>query len=138
MHISCQTSQKIIRIMNMLVIFYSIQVGFSPTLWHDSRLQFSQPIVIYSLLFDSSRLDQSQQSKLSTYFVLSTDCIDCLQIRRASFMSPIFQWFVESFGAISPNVAKKGDQKVARMVWKVITAKYLKTCFKHFPDKWWQ
>ena len=54
------------------VLFYSGWIFANLVRW--------QPAVIfttscfYSLLFDNSRLDQSQQSELSTYFVSSTDC----------------------------------------------------------------
>ena len=72
--VTYQTCQNFTRIINLQVSFYLVKVGFLPTLQHDSGLYFLQPVVVYSLLFDNSRLDQSQQSELSTYFVLSTDC----------------------------------------------------------------
>ena len=84
---TCVTCQNFTRIMNLQVSFYLVKVGFLSTLKYDSRLKFLQPVVVYSLLFDNRRLDQSQQSELSTFFLLSTDCI---------FHRSIFTWAVRS------------------------------------------
>ena len=37
--VTCQTSQSFIRIMNMLVTFYSNKVGFFPTLYDESLMK---------------------------------------------------------------------------------------------------
>ena len=41
-----------------------------------------------------------------------------------------FNDLLSLFGALSPNVAKKSNKKVAKMAWEVITPKYPKKCFK--------
>ena len=48
-------------------------------------------VVAYSLLFNNSRLDQSQQSELSTYFVLSTDCKAGVVSRSTRLKTLIFE-----------------------------------------------
>ena len=67
---------KLLRILTGLyishVLFYLGWIFANFVRWQPTRWQ---PVVVYSLLFDNSRLDQSQQIELSTYSVLSTDCI---------------------------------------------------------------